>query len=54
MEDEVGTQEQDPQRPGVWCPVLSHGHDVCVRSWRAWLYICEDFLFGEAEEENSE
>lgn len=23
----------------TWCPVLSHGLDGCVRSWRAWLYL---------------
>lgn len=28
MGDDVGTQEQEPQRAGVWCPVLSGGHDV--------------------------
>lgn len=31
-----------PPRPApgpTWCPVLSHGLDGCVRSWRAWFYL---------------
>lgn len=35
----MGTQKQDWQKAAIWCPVLSHGLDGCVRSWRAWFYL---------------
>lgn len=35
----MGTEEQGPQGPGGWSPVLPPGHDACVRSRRAGLYI---------------